>query len=529
MTGPHREKFEKAMQKEIRELEARGTWIGVLESSVPKGTKIIPLAWVHRVKRLPNGDLDKFKSRCCVRGDLMTLDSSETFSPVVKWATMRAVLAFAIKHNYKSRHVDFANAFVQGTLEEDERIFVRMPPGFSNGEKSVLQLRKSLYGMCSAPRHWFKTLRPSIIGLGFTASKEDQCFFYNSKLKAIILVYVDDCLIFAKDDDAMVKIIEGLRKKHDLDEVEMGRDVYAYLGIEMNMAGEKVELIQTGLTDKILKEVGMENCNTCETPAKEEFLTKDEEGEPFSEEWEYASVLEMLMYLTHTRPDIQFAVHQCAKFTHNPRRSHANAIRKICRYLAGTRKRGICFSRKVSEPKVSVNCHVDASFAPVWNQFDDEDNAKSQTGCVIMVDDVPVSWNSRKQELTAMSSTEAELIAMSKAMRELLWLRRIVADVSKGFGLEYNNHTKIKSTVFEDNEGVIHLAKRPDMTPRTRHLSVKYHQFKENLGVDKEGNGISIEWIPTEFQVADIFTKGVGPLKFKPLRDSLMGWSRAEN
>ena len=79
--------------------------------------------------------------------------------------------------------------------------------------------------------------------------------------------------------------------------------------------------------------------------------------------------------------------------------------------------------------------------------------------------------------------------------------------------------------MFEDNKGAIHLAKRPDLTPRARHLSVKYHQFKENLGADKDGDGISIQWVPTNLQIADVFTKGVGPLKFKPLRDLLMGWA----
>ena len=79
--------------------------------------------------------------------------------------------------------------------------------------------------------------------------------------------------------------------------------------------------------------------------------------------------------------------------------------------------------------------------------------------------------------------------------------------------------------MFEDNEGAIKLSKRPDMTPRTRHLATKYHQFKENIGVDKEGNGISINWLPTDIQIADIFTKGLGPLKFKTLRDLLMGWA----
>ena len=109
-------------------------------------------------------------------------------------------------------------------------------------------------------------------------------------------------------------------------------------------------------------------------------------------------------------------------------------------------------------------------------------------------------------------------------MRELLWVRRLVEDVATGFGISYNRKTVIKSTVFEDNEGAIALSKRPDMTPRTRHLHTKYHQFKENLGLDQDGNGIVVKWISTEEQIADIFTKGVGPNLFVPLRNVLMGW-----
>ena len=524
MTGPHRKEFEKAMIKEIRDLEKRGAWTGVLRSSIPKGAEIVPLTWVFKIKRLPNGEFDKFKARICVRGDLQHLES-EVCAPVCKWATIRSVLAFAVKYEMKTRQIDFSNAFLQSVLKEEDRVFVRLPRGFGYKEDAVLQLNRSLCGQRNSPLYWYKTLKQTIHSLGFEASTEDQCLFYHPKRKVILLIYVDDCLIFGPDDKTIDEIISGLKEKHDLDEQEMSRDVYGYLGIEVNLSGDTVELLQTGLTDKILKNVGMEDCNPCETPAKEEFLVKDTDGEPFNEDWDCASILGQLMYLTHTRPDMQFAVHQCAKFTHDPKESDANAIKKICRYIKGTRNTGIKFQRKMINDKLNVNCFVDASFAPVWKQFDDPENARSQTGYVIRIDDVPITWCSRKQELTALSSTEAELIAMSTAMRELLWIRRLIADIAKGFGVAYNKHTEIKSTVFEDNEGVIHLSKRPDMTPRTRHLSVKYSQFKENLGIDKDGNGISVTWIPSHLQIGDIFTKGVGPLKFKPLRDLLMGWS----
>lgn len=128
-------------------------------------------------------------------------------------------------------------------------------------------------------------------------------------------------------------------------------------------------MTQKGLTEKILKVVGMENSNANETPAKEAPLSADDNGKPFREEWDMSSVVGMLMYLVHTRPDIQFAVHQCAKFTHNPKECHANAIRKICRYLAGTKDQGLCFKTNPTNPNqpLRVDCYVDASFAPLRN------------------------------------------------------------------------------------------------------------------------------------------------------------------
>ena len=107
----------------------------------------------------------------------------------------------------------------------------------------------------------------------------------------------------------------------------------------------------------------------------------------------------------------------------------------------GTHKRGIEFQNKIQDPK-------DLS-----------------AGCIICVNDAPVTLFLREQELTTVSSMEAESIAMCTAMREPLWVHRLVKDIVTGFGVECNGHTTMHSTAFEDNEGVMHLAKRPDMTP----------------------------------------------------------------
>ena len=353
--------------------------------------------------------------------------------------------------------------------------------------------------------------------------------FLNPTTNIIILTYVDDCLFFGRTKEAIDQVIADIHAKHDLEEQNADRNVFEYLGIEINMEGDFVEFLQEGLTNKILRTVGMEDCNTNDTPAKEAPLTSDRDGEPFNEGWEYASVCGMLMYLVNTRPDIQFSVHQASKYTHNPMNCHANAVKKICRYLQKTKKRGIRFKKETIDPNnLQINCYVDASFCPSWKDTDDESSSKSRTGYVIRIDDSPVQFASQGQQETTLSTTECEYVALSTAMRELLWVRRIVHDITTGFGINYNRDTVIHSTVFEDNQGAIAVAKRPDLTRRTRHLHTKYHHFKENLGDHIDGGSIRVDYIPTHLQIADILTKGLGDTLFRPLRNKLMGWDNYE-
>lgn len=146
------------------------------------------------------------------------------------------------------------------------------------------------------------------------------------------------------------------------------------------------------------------------------------------------------------------------------------------------------------------------------------DGSKSRSGYLIMIDDCPVSWHSKSQGETALSTTEAEYIALSLAMRELLWTRRLVADVKA------HRVARIHSKVFEDNQAAIAVALKPDLTARTRHLHTKYHHFKEHIGLDESGHGITLHYCPTDKQIADLLTKGLGDTDFIPLRNRLMGW-----
>jgi histone deacetylase 1/2 len=179
----------------------------------------------------------------------------------------------------------------------------------------------------------------------------------------VILTYCDDCLFFDQSQREIDKVIDKLRA--DNLSLTLEDDIFSFLGVQVMKNEGRVELLQTGLIDKVLCTCKMQDCNAKETPAMTTPLGTDANGERWDAEWDYASVVGMLMYLcSNSRPDIQFAVHQCARFTHCPRKSHEKAIVRICRYLQGTRERGLCLK---PEQTMQLDCYVDADFARLYN------------------------------------------------------------------------------------------------------------------------------------------------------------------
>ena len=166
----------------------------------------------------------------------------------------------------------------------------------------------------------------------------------------------------------------------------------------------------------------------------------------------------MLTYLArHTRPDIEYAVHQCARFQNKPKKPHANAIKRICRYLLGTRDKGICFSP--NGILTHLECYVDADFAGNYTSetCEDPNSVKSRTGCVIKYAGCPIIWFSRLQQEITLSTTEAEYVALSTAAREVLPLRELVLEIKDILNIP-ETELLIRCTLFEDNKGAEELA-----------------------------------------------------------------------
>jgi hypothetical protein len=145
---------------------------------------------------------------------------------------------------------------------------------------------------------------------------------------------------------------------------------------------------------------------------------------------------------------------------------------------------------------------------------------KSRTGFVILLADCPLFWQSKLQGQVALSTMEAEYVALSTGLRSLIPLKSLVAEVADSLLDDPTFLTKTYSSVFEDNTGALLLAQTPRMSPRSKHIAVPYHFFREHVA-----NGtIQIHKVASEVNPADLFTKGLDRVKFQALRKLLMGW-----
>ena len=333
MSGEHAMGYFNDMKNEITNLVKRNTWTTILRSEI--GTKypkapVIPSTWALRCKRRPDGSFLKNRSRFCVRGDVQKRKAEtplNTYAPVAMWSTIRLMLIMSCLLNLTTLSVDFSNAFAQADIPESQTVYIEPPQGFTseNGDDIVLKLNKSLYGQAESPRLWYEKLKKGLEDRGFVMSKVDPCLFLSKDI--VCICYVDDCLFFAHKQEKIDELLKSFKEDGDEYNLELKVEgsVSEYLGIEIHKTSEGgYQFLQKGLITKILEATKMVDCNAKSTPTKQDApLGSDLNGKLAKREWNHASVIGIMLYLAaNSRPDISFAVHQCARFTHNTKASH---------------------------------------------------------------------------------------------------------------------------------------------------------------------------------------------------------------
>jgi hypothetical protein len=418
----------------------------------------------------------------------------------------------------------FTLAYPQADVECD--LYMELPKGFmiegDTNKEYCWQIIKNIYGQKQAGRTWALHLKAGLKQIGFEQSAIDNCIFY--KQSTIFMVYVNNSIFMGPDAKHIDQCISDMRDplKGGFDMTDEG-DISDYLGIQVHrFPNGVITLTQPHLITAIIDDLKfVENTKSKDIPSlSSTILQRDEDGPAFNEHWDYRSVIGKLNFLEKsTRPDIAYAVHQCARFSANPRASHAAAIRQIVRYLIGTRDKGLILSPTKHE--FVVWC--DADFAGNWNKDTsavDIMTAKSRSGYVITYASCPVLWTSKMQTEVALSTTEAEYISLSQSLRETIPLMELFDEISKRLDNKVQTKPIVKCTVFEDNSGAMEMAITPKMRPQTKHINIKYHHFCDHV----RRKLISIEHVGTDEQIADVLTKPLPVAAFKRHRLKLQRW-----
>ena len=290
-------------------------------------------------------------------------------------------------------------------------------------------------------------------------------------------------LRFAMDDRGEIHFILGMEVKRD-------------------RKNKVMTICQRSYLETVLARFGMQDCKPVGTPLEtgKRFVQIDDNEEPVDVKLYQAAIGSLNYAAIATRPDLSVAVGMLSQHMRNPSEDHWSGVKRVLRYIKGTFDFGLKFTYSDS---FVLHGFADADWAGC------SESRKSTSGEVFKIGNCTVSWRSKKQSVVALSSCEAEYISLCSAAQETVWLRNLLADV----GFEQTQATTIR----EDNQGAMCLARNPKDHTRTKHIDVKFHYTRETI----ENNILKLVYCPTGEMVADTLTKGLPKSGFEKFRSEM--------
>ena len=318
--------------------------------------------------------------------------------------------------------LDIKTAFLNGILEEE--VYIEQPAGYKEGGPDLgCHLHKALYGLKQAPRAWHIRLTEELTEMGFVPSAADPGLYFKDTPsgRIYLLVYVDDILIAARSKADVEQVKQVLLTKFD------GQDLgeasfFLAMDIVRDRTMRTIKLTQKRLTAQLVEKYGLLDCKNKTVPLSTSLQLTKSDGELLDKEtYTYTHLIGSLLYLSVcTRPDIAQAVGALSKYMSEPTVVHWEAAKGLLRYVATTREQGIVYGRSPD----TILGFTDADYAG------DLDTRRSTTGFVFILHGGAITWLSKRQPTVAASTTEAEYISAAQAVKEALWLRVLLADLS---------------------------------------------------------------------------------------------------
>ena len=402
-------KWRHAMHEEIASIYQNQTWTLV---PLPPHKKAITSHWVFKVKPGLRSDETRYKARLVARGfeQIDGVDFVETFAPVVRWKTIRTLIAIVVHLNWPIHQLDVLTAFLNGILKED--VYMLQPPGFitAGAEHLVCKPHKSLYGLKQSPRAWYARLHAALLAWKRLQSHLDPNLYFAhfGPHTIALLVYVDDILLTGSSLRLINKLKDHLHQTFQTKDLG---PIQRYLGVQFERNPTGVRMHQTDYAHSILRQFGMEHCAPSPTPLPEGTTLSKESATPLVHATLYRMLVGKLLFLTKTRPDITHAVSVVSRFMQNPQEAHLQAAKHILHYLRRHPDLGLFFQQGEDN---RLNGYTDADYGQ------DIDDRISVGAYIFFFGNSPISWNSKKQSSTSRSSCESEYRALPKCSCEAI-------------------------------------------------------------------------------------------------------------
>ena len=496
----------RASEEEVESHSINGTWD--LEIP-PPGRKILPGRWVYTTKLGPDGEISRYKARWVGKGfcQIEGIDYNQTYASVVKSMTWKALLAIAAIYDLEVEHIDVVTAFLEAPLKEE--VWMEQPHGFDKPGGYACRLKKALYGLKQAPREWYSTLTDYLITMGYRRVDEDHSVYIYQQNGIIIAIYVDDLLLIGPSlsDISLLKT----ELSHRFRIKDLG-PINFYLGMHVtrDRPNRRIYVHQSAYIRRIIDAVDMSDCKSVKTPMETNLLLvknyyKGKIYEATNREIKaYQMLIGSLLWLAcMTRPDIAYSVNRCSRYSINPTPYQGAILKRIIRYLAGTRDLGLCFGSSYEGIHTDLIGYTDASYG------DCLDTRRSTSAYVFLLNSGPISWSTKRQASVATSTAEAEYMGECHAGKEAVFL----ANALKSLGYGANGPVPLKA----DNKAAIKLADNPINHPRAKHIDIRYHKTRELIA---EG-AIQISYVPTKDMIADGLTKPLPWISFRRFIDQM--------
>ena len=549
--------WNEAIAQEIANLKNYGVY---RFEDLPPGCRPINSHYIFKIKANSDGLVDRFKARLVADGyrQRFGIEYIKTHASVCKMQTFRAQMAHAAEHDLIHEIIDVKSAYLEADMDPEIPVYINIP-GQPAPPGMAARLIKSLYGTKQAGHNWYETIVPLLTNeWGFEQSPADPCCFIHQTRKqartakttsnlasdfCIICLFVDDFSITSTRTSTKSRdhFFEQLNKKYTTSKAD---DDNVYLGIRCRrLAPHTMFLDQQPYVEDFLHMYGFTNCRSVSTPTSGLPLTKAQQPVESSEKdamskHPYREIIGSLRYLEQcTRPDISFALNRLSRYQANPGIPHWQELKHLCKYVHGTKSHGIMYGKGVypkhrelqHDLSGPLECFVDSDHAA------DKDTRRSCTGYIFFSRGGPISWRSRLQHSSALSTTEAEFMAASDAGCENIWLRRLLGQFTELATTRINGmlipkdfdapkmsqkffDTEVPTMFNEDNIGCIKCSEDPVLHGRMKHIDIKYHKIKEFVA-DKSAKLI---YIATHRQIADLLTKSLKRPTFVKLRDCMV-------